>query len=191
MQIFYKDKKNLFECKVSVEGANIKDTSARLVLKFNESKQNSLFYGIIKEDGYCSFEIPALKEVKDLKGEAIIEVIAESMFFEAAKTEFEVKQSKTIKVEMVEKKPENKTKVIVEAIKNSQRSSLKEKLINIFEISKTKKLSSEKKYTTSSKLVKEVFEKVKSSITEKEYKSFELFLNTISPIKLKKIKEKL
>jgi len=191
MQIFFKDKKNLFECKVSVEGANIKDTTARLVLKFNESKQNSLFYGTIKEDGYCSFEIPALKEVKDISGEAIIEVIAESMFFEAAKTDFEIKQSKTIKVEMVEKKVENKTKVIVEAIDNSKKNSLKEKLIKIFKESKNKNLIQENKYNSPTKLVKEVFLKIKDSITESEYKSFEAFLNTISPIKLKKIKEKL
>jgi hypothetical protein len=102
MELFFKDKKRTFQCSVLVEGADIKNTTARLVLKFPESNKNYLYYGTIDENSVCSIDIPALREVKDTKGQAILEVISESTFFEPWTSDFELKESKTVKVEMID-----------------------------------------------------------------------------------------
>ena len=101
MQKFYTDKSKIFECNVSVDNAKISDTKARLVLQF-PNKRNLLFYGNIQEDGKCQIGIPALKEIEDCEGTAILEVIAESTYFESWKDDFTLTANKKVTVEMVE-----------------------------------------------------------------------------------------
>ena len=101
MQKFYTDKSKIFECNVSVDNAKISDTKARLVLQF-PNKRNLLFYGNIQEDGKCQIGIPALKEIEDCEGTAILEVIAESTYFESWKDDFTLTANKRVTVEMVE-----------------------------------------------------------------------------------------
>lgn len=101
MEKFYKDKSKLFECKLAIEGANTSDTKARLVLQF-ENKTNLLFYGNVDSNGKCSVNIPALKENYSSKGKAILEVIADSTYFESWEDNFEIEASKKVVVERIE-----------------------------------------------------------------------------------------
>lgn len=103
MQKFYNDKSKLFECNLSIDGADVDETSARLVLQFPNNR-NLLFYGNVDRNGKCEVKIPALRELKESKGKAILEVIAESTYFESWSDDFELKASKTVVVEMIEPK---------------------------------------------------------------------------------------
>lgn len=113
MELFYTDKGKTFECQIQVEGADINETTARLVLMF-ENKRNLIFFGDVNADGTCEIKVPALKELKESKGTAVLEVISESTFFEPWESEFELKTSKkvTVEVKSSNAKPlrENKTK---------------------------------------------------------------------------------
>lgn len=120
MEQFYKDKKRVFECNITVEGADIDNTSARLIMEFDS--QTLLFKGSVDSDGKCSIEIPALKNIKEEKGKATLEVISDSQLFEAWESDFILKESKTVKVEMVTPKQaivENKIKVTAQPIKEN------------------------------------------------------------------------
>lgn len=112
MQKFYKDKAKLFECNISVEGADINETKARLVLEFPNNR-NLLFHGKIGDYGKCEILIPALKELEECEGEVVLEVIAESTYFESWRDNFELKTHKKVMVEVVEKE----NKVISETLK--------------------------------------------------------------------------
>lgn len=103
MEQFYKDKSKLFECKLAIEGADISNTQARLVLQF-ENKSNLLFYGEVDENGKCSVTVPPLKENYGKGGKAILEVIADSTYFESWDDEFQLEASKKVVVERIETK---------------------------------------------------------------------------------------
>jgi hypothetical protein len=101
METFYSDKKNIFKCKIQVEGASIKNTKGRLILNVDE--KNLLFHGKLNENGEFSCEIPALKEFEEpIDGNVILEVISEDTFCEAWKDKLHIKKSKKIKVEKFE-----------------------------------------------------------------------------------------
>jgi len=103
MQKFYRDKSKLFECNISVDGASINETKARLVLEFPNDR-NLLFYGKIKENGKCEINIPALKEFEESNGTVILEIIADSTYFESWRDGFNLETNKKVTVEMIEKK---------------------------------------------------------------------------------------
>ena len=101
MEQFFKDKPKLFECKLAVEGADLSNTKARLVLQF-DNKTNLLFYGEVDDEGKCKINIPALKENYGNKGKAILEVIADSTYFESWDDDFNIEASKKVVVERIE-----------------------------------------------------------------------------------------
>jgi hypothetical protein len=103
MEKFFKDKKRIFECTISVEGASIKETTARLLLDFGQ--QTLMFRGRVSSDGKCTIEVPPLRNIHEETGRAILEVISESSLFEAWESDFELRESKTVKVEKTEDKP--------------------------------------------------------------------------------------
>ncbi|MEO6301841.1 MAG: hypothetical protein ABIP51_01595 [Bacteroidia bacterium] len=127
MHIFYKDKPSLFEFKINVEGAELDNTFSRVILENNNRKY--LFEGTIK-DGVCSIEIPALKEFKETKtSKLLVEVVADSTYFAPYTSEYEVKESKKVVVEMIERKPkQSKPTVIVEAIIKEELKPLAKKI---------------------------------------------------------------
>lgn len=211
MQTFYKDKTSLFEAKISVDGADLSNTKARLVLKLPNNK-NFLYYGSLKED-VCSFEIPALKEVKDNQGELVLEVIAENTFFESFTDNFELKQSKSVKVEVVSKNKEiERPKVLVET-KIKQENNIQEsiekkvvqkkvkpqltkdqlstKLISLFKESKEKKLIKKEDLNTHlpSKTAMIISDSLSKLIESKDKQYFQLFLDKFDTNKLSKIKK--
>jgi|JFJP01.1.fsa_nt_gi hypothetical protein len=112
MQKFFTDKTKLFECNISVDGANINETKARLILEF-PNKRNLLFYGDIDTNGKCKVVIPALKEMNECEGTVLLEVIAESTHFESWRDKFQLETNKKVQVEMVESQKE----VIIENTK--------------------------------------------------------------------------
>lgn len=120
METFYSDKTKTIECQVLVEGASIRDTKARLVLKVDDG-YNYLFYGNINENGTCKIQVPALKSMDSMKGKAIIEIISENTFVEPWSEDFEIKASKSIKLEFVQNRnddsPDQKPKITI--LKNS------------------------------------------------------------------------
>ena len=101
MYTLYVDKAEDFKCNIGVEGANIKDTQARLVL---ESKDMNLLYeGTVSPDGSCTIPVKKLKNILEegTTGKMKLEVIAEDTFFSPWEDNFTVKAKKQVKVEVM------------------------------------------------------------------------------------------
>jgi len=101
MYTLYVDKTEDFKCNIGVEGANIKDTQARLIL---ESKDMNLLYeGTVSSDGSCTIPVKKLKNILEegTTGKMKLEVIAEDTFFSPWEDNFTVKAKKQVKVEVI------------------------------------------------------------------------------------------
>jgi hypothetical protein len=149
MQKFYRDKSKIFECNVSVDGAKISETKARLVLEF-PNQRNLLFYGNIQENGKCEIVVPALKEIDECEGTAILEVIAETTYFESWTDDFTLDTNKKVTVEMVEKKgatiEEKKITPHIQIITKPEENKVLESVVASPELDDVDKLSDFKKY---------------------------------------------
>jgi len=114
MYTLYSDKNNIFECDIQLEGASLSQAFARVIVEGKEL--NLIFKGEITNEGNCRIEMPKLNMLKE-GGEMKLEVIADDMYFNPWTSDFELKKSKSITVEV--KQPtkniikENKTKVMV------------------------------------------------------------------------------
>lgn len=120
MYTLYTDKSENFKCNIGVEGANISQTQARLVLENKDL--NLLFEGKINSDGSCVIPIKQLKNIlqEGSKGKMRLEVIAEDTFFSPWEDDFNVKTNKkvTVEVESDDSKQQIKeTQIRVEVIK--------------------------------------------------------------------------
>ena len=120
--VFYKDTKDNFECDIKVEGTSLSQSKARLVLKFSDRAY--LFEGSISKDGHVKVEVPPLTDYRDESGTATLEVIAESTFFEAWTSPFELKNKKEIRVQEVSISSST-NKVVVENV-SAQNNLIKE-----------------------------------------------------------------
>lgn len=128
MYKLFTDKTELFECSITLEGANITKSKARLVL---ESKDiNLLFKGEIDEDGKCLVPIKKLKGLleENSTGTIRLEVIADDTYFTPWESDFEVDASKkiTVEVKSTNKEPIKSItpKVIVEEVKNESKKEV-------------------------------------------------------------------
>jgi hypothetical protein len=114
MYTLYSDKNNIFECDIQLEGASISQAFARVIVE--GSDLNLVFNGNITTDGNCRIEMPKLNMLKE-GGEMKLEVIADDMYFNPWNSDFEVKKSKSVTVEVKQPKDniikENKAKVKV------------------------------------------------------------------------------
>lgn len=110
MYTFYTDKQELFECKLDLEGAKLDDSRARLVLE--SSNYNLLFYGKIDESGKCQIPVSRLKSLlsESDTGKVKLEVIAEDTYFQPWSDTYNVKASKKVTVEVVNKNQQPQTK---------------------------------------------------------------------------------
>lgn len=131
MYKLYTDKSEDFKCKIGVEGTNLNETFARLVI---ESKGvNLMFEGKIDADGNCVVPIKKLKNLipEGDSGKMKLEVIAEDTFFSPWEDDYTVDVSKKVTVEMVqEKEPikENKIKVnVITPTKRTVKKTITEK----------------------------------------------------------------
>ena len=111
----YIDKSEIFECNVSLEGVDIKDSKIRAILKFDD--KNLMIEGKIKSGGKGEIIFPKLKGLTEegQKGTMELEVIADDAYFQPYEENFEVKVSKKAIVEIISRK-EQKPKIVVERI---------------------------------------------------------------------------
>ena len=124
MYKLYTDKQETFECDLFLEGADLKQSSARILVETKDL--TLLFPGKITEDGNCKVPIKKLKGLLDEKSEGNIklEVIAEDTLIEPWQSEFIVETAKKVTVEVKSqknKKPireSSKPQVKIKNVKN-------------------------------------------------------------------------
>ena len=111
----YTDKSEIFECNVSLEGASIKNSKLRAILKFND--KNLMVEGKINSNGKGKIVFPKLNNISEdgEVGKMELEVIAEDAYFQPYKEVFKVETSKKATVEVLNKKS-LKPKIVVEKI---------------------------------------------------------------------------
>ena len=134
MYKLFTDKNELFECSISLQGASLKKSKARLVVETPE--YSLLFNGNISKGGKCEIPIKKLKGLidEDTTGNIRLEVIAEDTFFTPWESDFEVETSKKVTVEI---KTQTTKKPIIEAkvkVKENITSSEKQHVINLFKL---------------------------------------------------------
>jgi hypothetical protein len=112
----FTDREELFEAKIKLSGASLKESFCRLVVESEE--WNIVFKGTIDSKGNCSIPIKKLKNVmsEGLNGTMKLEVIAEDTYFVPWESEFEVETSKSVQVE-VKQQTNKKAKVVTERVK--------------------------------------------------------------------------
>ena len=122
MYTLYTDKQELFECSISLEGASVKNSQARLIVE--SDNLNLLFKGTIDSNGKCSVPIKKLKNLleESTKGKIRLEVIADDTYFTPWESDFEVETARKVTVEVKTQTnkstiAEVKTGVIVRDIK--------------------------------------------------------------------------
>ena len=122
----YTDKQETFECDLFLEGADLKESSARILVETKDI--TLLFPGKITEDGNCKVPIKKLKGLldEDTMGDIKLEVIAEDTLIQPWQSEFVVETSKKVTVEVKgqgNKQPikevSNKPQVKIKNIKNN------------------------------------------------------------------------
>ena len=134
MYKLFTDKAELFECSISLQGASLKESRARLVVETPD--YSLLFNGNISKSGKCEIPIKKLKGLidEDTTGNIRLEVIAEDTFFTPWESDFEVETSKKVTVEV---KTQTTKKPIVEAkVKFKEKPTITEKqhVINLFKL---------------------------------------------------------
>ena len=121
----YTDKREVFECDLFLEGADLKDSNARILVETKDL--TLLFPGKITEDGNCKVPIKKLKGLlgEDTTGNIKLEVIAEDTLIEPWQSEFVVETSKKVTVEVKSQKEEKpqikestKPQVKIKSVKN-------------------------------------------------------------------------
>ena len=117
MYTIFTDKTEDFKCKIAVEGSQLSETIARLVIESDHV--SLLFEGKIDSEGNCTVPIKKLKNLlpESSTGKMKLEVIAEDTFFSPWEDEYIVKTNKKVTVEMVTpSEPIKESKVKVEVI---------------------------------------------------------------------------
>jgi len=137
MYKLFTDKAELFECSISLQGASLKKSKARLVVETQD--YSLLFDGTISKGGKCEIPIRKLKGLidEDTTGNIRLEVIAEDTFFTPWESDFEVDASKKVTVEVksqTTKKPIVETKVKVKVKDKKPTITEKEHVINLLKI---------------------------------------------------------
>ena len=110
----YTDKQETFECDLYLEGADLKQSSARILVETKDL--TLLFPGTIDKKGNCKVPIKKLKGLlgEDTTGNIKLEVIAEDTLIEPWQSEFVVETSKKVTVEV---KSQGNKKPIKESFK--------------------------------------------------------------------------
>ena len=142
MYTLYSDKNNIFECDIQLEGASLSQAFARVIVEGDDL--NLVFNGNINNDGNCRIEMPKLNMLKE-GGEMKLEVIADDMYFNPWNSDFELKKSKSVTVEV--KQPsdqiikENRAKVNVKV------NNYTPKVNKVSKVKKPKKTIKESTFT--------------------------------------------
>ena len=125
MYKLYTDKQETFECDLFLEGADLKESSARILVETKDL--TLLFPGKITEDGNCKVPIKKLKGLlnEDTTGNIKLEVIAEDTYFIPWESVFIVEASKKIQVEV---KSQSQGEVITESKPSVKVKNIKEEV---------------------------------------------------------------
>jgi len=138
MYKLFTDKTELFECNISIEGASLRNSSARLIIESNDV--NLLFNGKLDSSGKCQVPVKKLKGLLDenTKGNIKLEVIADDTYFVPWESDFSVEASKKVVVEVKSQKgnliTESKPKVKVSGIKEKITTSERKHVVNIMKL---------------------------------------------------------
>jgi hypothetical protein len=137
MYKLFTDKTELFECSISLQGASLKKSKARLVVETQD--YSLLFNGTISKGGKCEIPIKKLKGLidEDTTGNIRLEVIAEDTFFTPWESDFEVETSKKVTVEVksqTTKKPIVEAKVKVKVKDEKPTITEKDHVVNLFKL---------------------------------------------------------
>ena len=124
MYKLYTDKQETFECDLFLEGADLKESSARLIVESNDL--TLMFKGTIDDKGNCKVPIKKLKGLmsENTTGDIKLEVIAEDTLIEPWQSDFVVETAKkvTVEVKSQKEKPQikesTKPQVKIKNIKN-------------------------------------------------------------------------
>ncbi len=112
----FKDKNENFSCDISLEGASLGETEARLILE--TSDWNLLFEGKIDSNGKCTIPIKKLSILNEgTTGNIRLEVIADGTIFTPWEDEFKVKLSKKVAVKVHESKSNPKRRSTGKSVK--------------------------------------------------------------------------
>ncbi len=105
----YRDKPETFSCDIELEGANLNDTTVRLILETKD--WNLVFNGEIDQNGKATIPIKKLSLFEEGElGTIRMEVVAEGTLFVPWEEKFKVKLSKKVMVKFNESKvPEKNT----------------------------------------------------------------------------------
>ena len=130
MYTLYTDKSEDFKCNIGVEGANISNTFARLILE--NKTLNLSFEGKVNKDGSCVIPIKQLKHIlpEGMEGKMKLEVIADDTYFSPWEDDFIIKVNKKVTVEVKNDTTkqnirEHKVNVQVTGINKQKRSERK------------------------------------------------------------------
>ena len=137
MYKLFTDKTELFECSISLQGASLKKSKARLVVETQD--YSLLFNGTISKAGKCEIPIKKLKGLidEDTTGNIRLEVIAEDTFFTPWESDFEVDASKKVTVEVksqTTKKPIVEAKVKVKVKDEKPTITENDHVVNLFKL---------------------------------------------------------
>ena len=103
----YKDKSEIFNCDIMIEGANLSETQARLIVESDE--WTLMFEGEITKNGKCNIPINKLSILNEgTEGKIRLEVIADSSVFVPWEDNFKVKLSKKVSIKMNESRTKKK-----------------------------------------------------------------------------------
>ena len=118
----FTDKQEIFECKITLEGASLTQAISRMIVETQDLKL--MFEGTIDKDGNCKVPIKKLRGLlgEEANGTMKLEVIAEDTYFLPWESDFEIDTAKKIKVEVKQQgKPlvkSSKPQMIVQGVKH-------------------------------------------------------------------------
>lgn len=109
----FTDKGKNFSCDIKLEGAKLRDTSARLILETEDF--NLIFNGKVLPNGKCSVPIKPLRNILDegTRGTMILEIIADETYFKPWNSPFAVETTKKVNVQIKEEIVESKPSISV------------------------------------------------------------------------------
>jgi hypothetical protein len=99
----YRDKEETFECNVTVEGASLASSQARIII--DTADINLVFYGKIYKDGRCLVPLKKMKHLPEgARGRIRLEVIVDDTLFVPWESHCKVEGAKKVKVQVKSKK---------------------------------------------------------------------------------------
>lgn len=119
MYIVYLDQPKAFECAITLEGASIDNSKARLIMETKEGL-NFIFHGSITKEGKVHIPVAKLKNIlkEEQRGRMSLEVIADDVYFSPWSSDFETALARKVEVLIKEEvqptKQQTKPKITVE-----------------------------------------------------------------------------